>query len=124
MAAGPLSAMTRARPGPAPTAPQSAWHGGAYVYDAAPITAKGIGMKLRQALTFDDVLLEPAESAVLPNQTDTRTRLTRSIELGIPLLSSAMDTVTEGRLAIALAQAGGMGGSRPGRWPGARRDGW
>ncbi|HSM19450.1 MAG TPA: IMP dehydrogenase [Hyphomicrobiales bacterium] len=66
-------------------------------------------MKLRQALTFDDVLLEPAESAVLPNQTDTRTRLTRSIELGIPLLSSAMDTVTEGRLAIALAQAGGIG---------------
>jgi IMP dehydrogenase len=66
-------------------------------------------MKLRQALTFDDVLLEPAESAVLPNQTDTRTRFTRSIELGIPLVSSAMDTVTEGRLAIALAQAGGIG---------------
>ncbi|MEQ9606191.1 MAG: IMP dehydrogenase, partial [Kiloniellaceae bacterium] len=66
-------------------------------------------MKLRQALTFDDVLLEPAESAVLPSQTDTRTRLTRSIELGIPLVSSAMDTVTEGRLAIALAQAGGIG---------------
>src|SRR3546814_8660923 len=66
-------------------------------------------MQLRQALTFDDVLLEPAESAVLPNQTDTRTRLTRSIELTIPLVSSAMDTVTEGRLAIALAQAGGIG---------------
>ena len=66
-------------------------------------------MELRQALTFDDVLLEPGESAVLPNQTDTRTRLTRSIELGIPLVSSAMDTVTEGRLAIALAQAGGIG---------------
>src|SRR3546814_14740300 len=66
-------------------------------------------MQLRQALTFDDVLLEPAESAVLPSQTDTRTRLTRSIELGIPLVSSAMDTVTEGRLAIALAQAGGIG---------------
>ena len=90
-------------------APLSAWQDGVHVYDAAPITAKGIGMKLRQALTFDDVLLEPAESAVLPNQTDTRTRLTRSIELGIPLLSSAMDTVTEGRLAIALAQAGGIG---------------
>ncbi|HIC79500.1 MAG TPA: CBS domain-containing protein [Kiloniellaceae bacterium] len=66
-------------------------------------------MDIRQALTFDDVLLEPAESAILPSQTDTRTRLTRSIELGIPLLSSAMDTVTEGRLAIALAQAGGLG---------------
>ena len=66
-------------------------------------------MKFREALTFDDVLLLPAESAVLPNQADTRTRLTRSIELGIPLLSSAMDTVTEGRLAIAMAQAGGMG---------------
>jgi IMP dehydrogenase len=66
-------------------------------------------MKFREALTFDDVLLLPAESAVLPNQADTRTRLTRSIELGIPLLSSAMDTVTEGRLAIAMAQAGGIG---------------
>jgi IMP dehydrogenase len=66
-------------------------------------------MEIREALTFDDVLLEPAESAVLPSQTDTRTRLTRSIELGIPLLSAAMDTVTDGRLAIAMAQAGGMG---------------
>ncbi|WP_282609585.1 IMP dehydrogenase [Pelagibius sp. Alg239-R121] len=66
-------------------------------------------MDIREALTFDDVLLEPAESAVLPTQTDTRTRLTRSIELGIPLLSSAMDTVTESRLAIVMAQAGGMG---------------
>ena len=98
--------MKEARPWPAPL---SAWQDGAHVYDAAPITAKGIGMQLRQALTFDDVLLEPAESAVLPNQTDTRTRMTRSIELGIPLVSSAMDTVTEGRLAIALAQAGGIG---------------
>ena len=66
-------------------------------------------MEIREALTFDDVLLEPAESAVLPNQTDLRTRLTGSIELGIPLLSAAMDTVTESRLAIAMAQAGGMG---------------
>ncbi|MDH3474861.1 MAG: IMP dehydrogenase [Rhodospirillales bacterium] len=66
-------------------------------------------MEIREALTFDDVLLEPAESAVLPSQTDTRTRLTRSIELGIPLLSAAMDTVTDGRLAIAMAQVGGMG---------------
>ena len=66
-------------------------------------------MEIRKALTFDDVLLEPAKSAVLPSQTDTRTRLTRSIELGIPVLSAAMDTVTAGRLAIAMAQVGGMG---------------
>jgi IMP dehydrogenase len=66
-------------------------------------------MDIKEALTFDDVLLVPAKSDVLPAQTDTRTRLTRTIELGIPLISSAMDTVTENRLAIALAQAGGMG---------------
>ncbi len=66
-------------------------------------------MAIREALTFDDVLLRPSESALLPNQADTRTRLTRSIELGIPLVSAAMDTVTEGRLAIAMAQAGGIG---------------
>ncbi len=66
-------------------------------------------MQFREALTFDDVLLVPAASAILPAQTDTRTRLTRSIELGIPILSAAMDTVTESALAIAMAQAGGMG---------------
>jgi len=66
-------------------------------------------MEIREGLTFDDVLLQPAESAVLPAQTDTRTHLTANIELGIPLLSSAMDTVTEHALAIAMAQAGGIG---------------
>jgi IMP dehydrogenase len=60
-------------------------------------------------LTFDDVLLVPAESAVLPRDTDVKTRLTRKIELNIPLLSSAMDTVTESRTAIAIAQEGGLG---------------
>lgn len=66
-------------------------------------------MVIKEALTFDDVLLVPAESEVLPAQADTRTSLTASIELGIPLLSAAMDTVTECRLAIALAQNGGIG---------------
>jgi IMP dehydrogenase len=66
-------------------------------------------MQIRDALTFDDVLLEPAESRILPNQTNTRTRLTQTIELGIPLMSAAMDTVTEAEMAITLAQAGGIG---------------
>jgi IMP dehydrogenase len=66
-------------------------------------------LAIREALTFDDVLLVPAASNVLPGQVDTRTRLTRQIELGIPLISAAMDTVTEAALAIAMAQAGGMG---------------
>ncbi len=66
-------------------------------------------MKIREALTFDDVLLVPAASDVLPTTADTRTRVTSSISLNIPLLSSAMDTVTESRMAIAMAQAGGMG---------------
>jgi IMP dehydrogenase len=66
-------------------------------------------MEIPQALTFDDVMLVPAASSVLPGDTDTRTRITREIELGIPLISAAMDTVTEGALAIAMAQAGGLG---------------
>lgn len=66
-------------------------------------------MEIREALTFDDVLLVPAASNVLPSTADTRTMVTREISLNIPLLSSAMDTVTEGRMAIAMAQAGGIG---------------
>jgi IMP dehydrogenase len=64
---------------------------------------------IQEALTFDDVLLVPAHSTVLPAEADLRTRLTREIELNIPLVSAAMDTVTEARLAIALAQEGGLG---------------
>jgi IMP dehydrogenase len=63
----------------------------------------------REGLAFDDVLLVPSESEVLPNDVSTRTRLTREIELAIPVLSAAMDTVTEARLAIALARVGGIG---------------
>ncbi|MCC0014920.1 MAG: IMP dehydrogenase [Rhodobiaceae bacterium] len=61
------------------------------------------------ALTFDDVLLKPGRSSVMPGDVNTATRLTRSIRLGIPIMSSAMDTVTEASMAIAMAQAGGMG---------------
>src|SRR5579864_1812566 len=66
-------------------------------------------MTIREALTFDDVLLVPAASEILPGQVDTRTKITKTVELGIPLISAAMDTVTEAGLAIAMAQAGGMG---------------
>ena len=66
-------------------------------------------MEIREGLTFDDVLLEPGPSDVMPGEVDTSTRLTRTIGLNIPLISSAMDTVTESRLAIAMAQAGGLG---------------
>src|ERR671926_1428812 len=62
-----------------------------------------------EGLTFDDVLLRPAESHVLPNDVSTATRLTPRIELAIPIVSAAMDTVTEARLAIALAREGGIG---------------
>ncbi|RIJ28658.1 IMP dehydrogenase [Henriciella algicola] len=66
-------------------------------------------MKIRQAITFDDVLLQPGPSEVMPANVDTSTWLTKAIPLNIPLLSAAMDTVTEARLAIAMAQAGGIG---------------
>src|SRR5438552_10726248 len=62
-----------------------------------------------QGITFDDVLLEPAFSDVLPRECDVRTQLTRSIPLNIPIVSSPMDTVTESELAIALAEEGGVG---------------
>ena len=66
-------------------------------------------MDIPLGLTFDDVLLKPAESSVLPSQADTRSRVTREISLNIPILSSAMDTVTEADMAIVMAQLGGMG---------------
>src|ERR1017187_2121333 len=62
-----------------------------------------------EGLTFDDVLLVPNKSAILPTEVDTRTRVTRHIDLNVPIVSAAMDTVTESRLAIALAQQGGIG---------------
>src|SRR5664279_5457002 len=64
---------------------------------------------VRKALTFDDVLLVPAHSLVVPRDVSLKTRLTRAIDLNIPLVSAAMDTVTEARLAIAIAQEGGLG---------------
>ena len=65
--------------------------------------------KLSQHLTFDDVLLTPAYSEVMPHIANTKTKITKNIELNIPLISSAMDTVTESKLAIAMAQNGGIG---------------
>jgi IMP dehydrogenase len=105
---------------------------GAACYSPAPIFARdlksapdpteggvaisGVGMAKiievstgREALTFDDVLLVPGPSQVMPGDVDVRTRLTRNIELNLPIMSAAMDTVTEARLAIAMAQAGGIG---------------
>ena len=66
-------------------------------------------IRQKKGLTFDDVLLQPSLSNVLPSEVDVTTNLTQSIKLNIPIVSSAMDTVTEGPLAIAMAQAGGIG---------------
>ena len=66
-------------------------------------------MKISEALTFDDVLIVPSESNILPSEVDTKTKITNDITLNIPLISSAMDTVTEERMAISMAQAGGLG---------------
>src|SRR5437667_12771076 len=64
---------------------------------------------MREALTFDDVLLKPGLSELMPSETDIRTRITREIALNIPIIASAMDTVTESKMAIAMAQSGGLG---------------
>ena len=66
-------------------------------------------MQIKEALTFDDILLVPNKSNILPNETDTQTLITSSISLNSPIMSSAMDTVTESRMAIAMAQYGGIG---------------
>ncbi|MDQ3227305.1 MAG: IMP dehydrogenase, partial [Chloroflexota bacterium] len=83
----------------------SPWDDSRHPFDALSDTDKFVGL----GLTFDDVLLVPAQSDVLPATVSTTTQLTRNISLAIPLLSAAMDTVTEARMAIALAREGGIG---------------
>ena len=79
------------------------------MHDGTPLSAKASRQATSEALTFDDVLLIPQRSSVLPEQIEVGTQLTRNIRLNIPIVSAAMDTVTESRLAIALAQEGGIG---------------
>jgi len=79
---------------------------------------------IEEALTFDDVLLVPAHSSVLPRDVDLTTQLTRKIRLNIPLVSAAMDTVTEARLAITLAQEGGIGIIHKNMWLNSKRMKW
>src|SRR5580693_8870657 len=75
----------------------------------ADIANGGANGSLREAFTFDDVLLKPGLSDVLPSEVNVRSRITRDIALNIPIVASAMDTVTESAMAIAMAQAGGIG---------------
>ena len=66
-------------------------------------------MKLSQSLTFDDVLIRPAYSSIMPREVETKTRFSSEIDINIPIISAAMDTVTDGRLAISISQCGGIG---------------
>jgi IMP dehydrogenase len=77
--------------------------------DVAMNSVQGLRNGIREAFTFDDVLLRPGLSEILPSEADVRSRLTRAVALNIPVIASAMDTVTEARMAIAMAQAGGIG---------------